>query len=390
MIGLTQRHELPGLTRALRDAPVVALDTEFHAERRYLPTILLLQVNVPGFGIHLLDPTDPEVIRPVAEALTTPAWIVHAGRQDLRILAPLLGRIPERVYDTQIAAGLLRARYPAGLGDLLETFLGLEVPRAATLSDWSRRPLSERQLAYARDDVDHLPALWQTLEERLKDRGRLDVALAACQSARDRAIAPPEMGELWRSLPASQSLDGAALAALQDLCSWREGRAIEANQPARSVLGDGLMVDLARRRPRSIGHILANRRFPRRVAQKLGDDLLAVLRGAEARPATSWPQVVGQQTDRARARDALAVLLDVAGAELGWARRLVVPDPSLDRIVLADDPQAEAREALKPWQLALAEAPLDDALNGSAVLRIQGARTAIQRFRAQPEKKITP
>lgn len=366
------------VANAIRQAPRVAVDTEFHAERRYHPHLYLLQVGLPDGTVFLLDPEIEGVIEGVVDALRETPWIVHAGRQDLRILAPILGGLPDSILDTQIAAGLLAPRFPASYASLVETWLGRSLDKASTLSDWSRRPLRPEQLQYAADDARLLPELWATLAAALGERGRLELAEAACADARAEAITPADPDDAWRDLAARQVVDGPGLAVLQELCAWREALALEEGTPARSVLSDGLVVDLARRRPTTVNRLLSNRRFPRRVAKRLGDELIERVQRAAARPEWGWPRVVRPQSDEERALHFLQLALETAGARDGWSRRLVAPDLLLEDILLHDLPRdVSPVERLAPWQRALAGDALEAAVSGSASVNLEKLRPTL-------------
>lgn len=372
-MSLATPETLRELAPRIRDAPWVALDTEFHAERRHHPRLLLVQVLVPDAGIYLIDPLDTRALPQVAEALRETPWVLHAGRQDLRLLCPVLGGVPEEVFDTQVAAGLCTPVYPAAYSDLVGQFLDETVSKSATMSDWSRRPLGTEQLRYAADDVRLLPRLREALQKRLTDLGRLDLVSHANREARDSAIDSPDPRELWRELGATAFLDDSGVRVARALAAWRYTVAVESDQPARSILSDGLLMDLARRQPATINRILSNRRFPRRLAQRLGDQLIELIRHAVATEDT--PTRIPANSRESRLRLYVQAVVNALGAQHHWSQRLVLPEPTLDELVLAHA-HGSRLPPLTAWREALV-GDLFRALVDGAPIRVDGPKIAI-------------
>ncbi len=358
--------ELADLAAAIEAAPLVAVDTEFHAERRYLPKLLLVQIHVPDAGIWIVDPLVEGSLDIIAEPLRATPWLLHAGRQDLRILHAALGAVPERVIDTQVAHGLCTPSFPAAYAELAHTWLGVRLSKDATLSDWSRRPLGTEQLRYAADDVRLLPALWERLRARLVELERADLAERAFASARRVALQPARSEDAWRSLSARDVLDDPSLAAAARLAAWRLERARERDEPVRGVLSDGLLVDLARRRPATVNRILSNRRFPKRLARRLGPELVAQLRAAAS---TAPPRRIARHTGEGRALQVVRAAIEELGVQACWSQALVLPDPLLEDHILAAR-HGEAPPPLDDWRDALAGDPLRALLRGEIAARL--------------------
>ena len=148
----------------LASCPIVGIDTEFHAERRYTPLLLLVQLQIPGGDTWIIDPKRPGPFKQFASRLLKKEWILHGGRYDLILLLDFLGGLPETIWDTQIAAGLLELHYPSAFGRLLKKHLDISLPKHATLSNWARRPLTDQQIEYAASDVIHLIELWKKID----------------------------------------------------------------------------------------------------------------------------------------------------------------------------------------------------------------------------------
>ena len=337
-------HTIGAFRSAVAAAPRVAIDTEFHAERRYHPQLYLIQVATPDGRTWIIDPLDAPILGAAMDGLSQPDWVVHGGAQDLRLLAPLCGRLPERVLDTQIAAAFAGHRYPVAFGELTERWLGLAVDKGETLSDWSRRPLSEEQLRYAAADVSTLLALWDAVFEAAADAGFGPVVLDACRDARDGAGEPtPD----WRRIPAAIVLDARGAAVLDALVRWRETAASETDLPAKAMVSDAALIDLARRRPTDRAGLLANRKTPKPVVRSHGDALLAAIHAALEQPDAALPPVLPHRSDAARRVAVLAAICEVAGDAEGWAHALVTPRSTIE--LFAARPPSSRDELAGRW-----------------------------------------
>jgi len=234
---------LGSLVDELMSCEAYALDTEFHRERTYFPQLALIQLAWQG-GIALVDPLAIDV-SPLARVLQGPGLaVVHAAEQDLEVLEQACGTVPNRLFDTQVAAGFLGQVSPS-LVNLVERLLGVRLLKGDQLTDWTRRPLSAGQLAYAAGDVTYLLELRQRIGERLEEKGRMDWAAEefAILLSRDRSPTEPE--EAWWRLPRSRQLRGAARGVAQCVAAWRERRARTMDLPVRFVLPDLAVLSIA-------------------------------------------------------------------------------------------------------------------------------------------------
>ena len=159
----------------LADAPAIAFDTEFVSEDTYRPELCLIQVAC-GDRLAVIDTMAVKDVTPFWRWLVAPGHetIVHAGREEMLFCIDAVGAAPTGLFDLQIAAGLVGFEYPAGYGALLFKLLGERLEKGETRTDWRRRPLSERQLIYALDDVRHLEAMRAALGKRLTALGRVE------------------------------------------------------------------------------------------------------------------------------------------------------------------------------------------------------------------------
>jgi ribonuclease D len=274
---------LGDLLEELRSEPEIALDTEFHRERTFWPQTALVQLGWTG-GIALIDTlaVDPAPLRDLMGSEHT--ITMHASSQDLEVLARICGRIPEVLFDTQLAAGFLGYGTPS-LTSLVQGELGLKLPKGDRLTDWLRRPLGTDARIYAAGDVAHLLPLAQGIREKLVARGRLQWALDECEMLRRRALQERDPREAWWRVKEARSLRGTAVGVAQEVAAWRERRAAEVDQPIRFVLPDLALVGIAQRPPADERALHRVRGLDdRHLRGGAAASLLAAVRAGEALP----------------------------------------------------------------------------------------------------------
>ena len=270
---------LTAFAAAAASATEIALDTEFMREKTYRAELCLVQV-ADARGPVCIDPlaVSLEPLAPLFGA-TGPVKVMHAARQDLEVLLPATGLV-RPVFDTQIAAAL--AGHPAQIGyaELARRLLAVELPKAHTRTDWSRRPLSAEQQEYALDDVRHLLPLRALLTDELRARGRLawlDEELAALANENALRVDPDDAWKKVKGLPA---LDPARQRLAQALAAWRERRAVDRNRPRGWILDDVVLREIVVRLPKSADALAALPEMHESVVRKCGDELLALVREA--------------------------------------------------------------------------------------------------------------
>lgn len=254
----------------------IALDTEFHREKTYYPKLALLQIGWSG-GVALIDPFLVDLSQ-LKEVFSSPVEVVlHAGTQDLDILARTVGGLPQSIFDTQIAAGFVGFSNPS-LAALTERILGLNLPKGDRLTDWTRRPLSDGQLRYAAADVAHLVELKNQIEKQLEEMDRLEWARDESRLllARDRSESPPERA--WWKIKEGRHLHGPSRKVAQQLAAWRELRAARLDIPPRYVLSDLAVAAIAQDLPQSSSALSALRGVDSRfLANGVDREILSVV-----------------------------------------------------------------------------------------------------------------
>jgi ribonuclease D len=291
---ISHPEELPACCAYLASCRQFGFDTEFVGEDSYHPRLCLVQVATAE-RLILIDPLTVGPLDAFWQVVIDPAnqVIVHAGREEVRLCHYWSGRAPGNLFDLQIAAGLVGFAYALGHGALVNQLLGIQLTKGETLTEWRDRPLTRQQIRYAYDDVRYLLPLWQKLSARLERLNRS--AWAREEFAHLTVLATPEDpgAEKWRKLRGLGSLDRRRLAVVRELSRWREEAAAAANRPARTIVRDDLLIEIARRNPSRERDLESIRGLPRRHLTAL---VQAVAR-ARALPHDQLPTVAEREQD---------------------------------------------------------------------------------------------
>jgi ribonuclease D len=243
---------LRDLARDLAGRSWIALDTEFLRERTYYAQLCLIQIGTGDLAVGI-DPLAGLDLGPLFDVLYQPAIVkvLHAARQDLEVFTDLRGTPPPNIFDTQIAAALLGHDDQIGYAPLVAAITGVTLAKGETRTDWSRRPLSDAQWQYALDDVRYLPPLHDTLREQLAARGRHDWPAEDFARLSDPALYRNDPAQAWQRVKGGAGLSPERQPVLRALAAWREQEAQTRNLPRGWVLKDDVMLDIARRLPRT-------------------------------------------------------------------------------------------------------------------------------------------
>jgi ribonuclease D len=321
---VTQPDELPACCEYLASCKQFGFDTEFVGEDSYHPRLCLVQVATAE-RLILIDPLSIGPLDAFWSVVVDPAHqvVVHAGREEVRLCYLWTGKTPGNLFDLQIAAGLTGLTYPMGHGMLVSQLLGVQLAKMETLTEWRDRPLTAQQIRYAFDDVRYLLPAWQRLEARLIELGRSDWAREEFARLAVQAT-PEEPGnsntEKWRKLRGLGSLDPKRLAIVRELSRWREAMAARTNRPARTIVRDDLLVEIARQNPSRERDLAMLRGLARRYVS----DLLQVVQQARAIPLEQCPALTEREQDLPQ----VALIGQVLAAVLGdhCAREQLAPN----------------------------------------------------------------
>lgn len=372
-------HELEAFCQQLKGSLWLALDTEFIRDRSYYPQLCLLQVS-DGELAACIDPLAIDDLAPLEQLIYDPVItkVFHAGRQDLEIFLLKWGRLPQPLFDTQLAATLLGLGEQVGYGNLVETRLGISLAKGQARTDWSRRPLEPAQIDYALDDVIHLGPLYLSLFEELQKLGRENWLNEDFRVLADPATyqIPEEM--LWQKIKGQQQLKGLQLAVLQQLAIWREQRAKDADRPRRWILKDEIMLEMARRQPKSTEQLERIRGVEQGLLKRQGQALLECIAKASQLPREQWPKAKKIPARLSPNQEALCDLL-MAGLRLLAREGKISPAAlasrrDLEQLVKGD----RDLDLLHGWKGALAGKRLLALLEGHEELLVEQGRLQLR------------
>jgi ribonuclease D len=368
--------ELEHLCARVREAGRVALDTEFHAERTYSPRLMVVQIAFDD-DAAIVDALALSDLRNLVLALTQTTVVGHALSADLKIFADRYDLVPPRVFDTQVGASFLGYGMQISLADLVRSLSGVRLAKSQTVSDWSARPFSERQIEYLVDDVVHLLPAYDVLRPRLEQKGRYEWVYEECAELGDIERYRRDERRAYLRITGAMRMSRRELGILNELVKLRDAVARERDLPVRYVLPDDVVAGLATIKPVKADDFGQLRRFDAGMKRQLGPAILEAVARGQALPEDELPQRPTRSA--APARDALVSLLGAAIAEIARASELppslLVPRAALERLareIPADRASFERVLALQPWRLALVADPLWRLLNGEATLTIEG------------------
>lgn len=352
---ISTTHELEKACRLLSSAPYVAVDTEFMREQTFWPVLCLIQVAAPGHEL-IVDPM-------AADLDLSPFWqlmgndqvvkVFHAARQDIEIVWSEAGLVPGPVFDTQVAAMVCGFGESISYVNLVKRITGKDLDKSSRFTDWSRRPLSEKQLTYALGDVTHLRDVYEHLSDQLASSGRAQWLAEEMSLLTDPGTYEIQPEDAWRRLKA-RVRNRKAMAVLMELAAWRERLAQAQDVPRGRILRDEALYDIANQMPGTTAQLGELRSlsdgFSRSARAKEIVD--AVKRGLDRDPRTV-PSVSNGQPLSAEATatvELLKVLLKAAAARHGVAPRLIADAADLERIAAEAEPDVAA---LSGWRREL-------------------------------------
>ncbi|MBB5689269.1 ribonuclease D [Roseomonas alkaliterrae] len=367
---ITETEALAALCERLRTETFVTVDTEFMRERTYWPELCLVQLASDA-EVALVDTLAPGLdLAPLGALLADPAVlkVFHAARQDVEIFLLKFGAVPAPLFDTQVAAMV------AGYGDqvsydgLCRSLAGTQIDKAHRFSDWSARPLSAAQMAYAAADVTHLRRIYRALDEKLRREGRLAWVAEEMAALTDPATYRLDPETAWERLR-PRTGNRRFLGVLRSVAAWREREAQRINIPRQRLVKDETLLEIAATMPETVADLSRARGISEGFAKgRSGAGLLAAVKAGKELPEAELPEA---PRDRAGPPVSpalvalLKVLLAAKSEEHHVAPKLLASSEDLDRLAAgeaADVPAlhgwrrevfGEAALALKAGRLAL-------------------------------------
>lgn len=376
MIIQTQ-DQLNTLCAALSACPYLTIDTEFLRDKTYFPKLCLLQMAGPGVDAAAIDPLLPGLDWEPVRALMANEKVLkvfHAARQDLEIFYHLYKVLPTPIYDTQVAAMVCGFGDQVAYNALVRELTGQELEKNAQFTDWSRRPLSPKQIRYALDDVVYLREVYEKLHARLVKQGReqwVFEEMNILNSPRTYQN-PPE--ESWKRIKV-RSDKSDVLMILKSLAAWREEQAVARDIPRSRILKDETIADIAMYKPRDEDSLLQIRSLPSDIARgKIGKQVLEIVNAALDSPRENWPKMPRKEAFPKNAQgtlEMLKMLLRINCAEEDVAAKLVADSEDLEAIAVEANPDVPAMHG---WRFEMFGKDALDLKAGKIALRLEKGR----------------
>jgi ribonuclease D len=348
---ITTTAELAEVCARMARHPFVTVDTEFLRETTYYPLLCVAQIASTDEAFVIDALADGIDLTPFFNLMKNPRVlkVFHAARQDIEIVWHMAKMIPQPIFDTQVAAMVLGYGDSISYDQLVQRITGDNIDKSNRFTDWSRRPLSESQIAYAISDVTHLRDVYLKLASDLERRGRLDWVAEEMNvlTSPETYRADPENS--WRRLK-TRIRKPKELGVLIEIAAWREREAQSRNVPRGRVLKDDALGDIATQAPVTLDRLASLRSLPNGFERsRWGNDVIeAVKRGLSRDPKSLPPIERGRASPNGGATvELLKVLLRMASERNGVAAKVIATTDDLESIAADDEADVPA---LKGWR----------------------------------------
>ncbi|RFB04010.1 ribonuclease D [Parvularcula marina] len=378
---ITKTAALSEFCARLRQHEFITVDTEFMREKTYYSMLCLIQVASKDEAA-IIDPLSDELdLAPLLEIMADRSIlkVFHAARQDLEIFYELMKEVPGPLFDTQIAAMACGHGDQVGYESLIREVTGEQVDKGSRFTDWSKRPLSDKQLTYALGDVTHLVDAYEALVKELKDAGRMAWIEEEMKVLDEPTLYFTAPETAWQRLK-TRNLRPRELDTLKHVAAWREREAISRNQPRSRILKDDGLFEVARAAPDTPQALGQLRAIPSGFERsRAAASLLEAIKAAKALPEEERSQRE-KRTHRQPAPvdvlDLLRVLLKRQSEQNGIAPKMLASAADLEAIALEDNADVPAmkgwrREVFGNIALRLKHGELALALKGKKVILIE-------------------
>ncbi len=344
---ITDAAALADICAEFSEASYITVDTEFMRERTYWSKLCLVQMARPGSdedSAVLIDPlADGMDLSPLLALMTDPGVVkvFHAARQDIEIFHNIGGIIPAPLFDTQVAAMVCGYGDQVGYETLVRRVAKAEIDKSSRFTDWSRRPLNDKQLRYALADVTFLRQIYEVLSARIDESGRAHWVSEELAILTDPATYEADPAQAWRRVKV-RSNNQRMLGVVRALAHWREELAQQRDVPRSRIMKDDALIEIATARPKTADD-LGRLRLVQREARKaeMAEQILEVVEQAMARPLEDHPAVPEPPRRREGSgaiADLLKVFLKARADEIGVAPKLIGSAADIEALAGEDSP----------------------------------------------------
>lgn len=379
MTPITTTADLAAFVDRLQGTEFVTVDTEFMREKTYWPQLCLIQVAGPDEAAIIDPQADGIDLAPLFALMrdTSVLKVFHAARQDVEIFVHLTGEVPAPLFDTQVAAMVCGFGDSVGYETLVSRLTNGRIDKSSRFTDWSHRPLTERQLVYALSDVTHLRPVYEKLRNKLRKTGRehwLAEEMAILTDPATYRLAPEDA---WKRIKV-RAEKPRFLAVLREVCAWREREAQKKDIPRSRVVRDESLIEIAAHAPTSVEELARTRGLGDSLARgRYGTEILAAVQAALAIPEKDLPRPEARQDQPggiAPTVELLRVLLRMVSEEEEVAARLIATSADLELLAASDTADIPAMHG---WRREVFGEPALKLKNGKLALAMERKRVKL-------------
>ena len=383
-IVIQDTEALSAFCARLSNASFITVDTEFLRESTFWAQLCLIQIAGPEEAA-IIDPLSQGMdVSPFFELMVNErvTKVFHAARQDIEIFVKQAEAVPHPLFDTQVAAMVCGYGDQVSYDQLVYRITGKQIDKTLRFTDWSRRPLSGKQIAYAIADVTYLREVYQSLSAQLAKQGRVNWVAEEMAVLSDVQTYRTDPEHAWLRLK-MRVKKPRQLAVLQALAAWREREAQERNVPRGRVLKDEAIYEIALQQPRNAEALAKLRTIPRGFERSnVARGILTAVEQALALPESELPRVPRPRPapeHASAAAELLKVLLKRVAEEHGVAARIIANTDELEQIAASDHADVPAlrgwrRQLFGEQALALKRGDLALSMSPAGVVTIESDR----------------
>ncbi len=377
---ITDTKSLSAFCESLASDSFITVDTEFLRETTYYPKLCLIQIAGEK-AAALIDPLAKGIdLKPFYELMTDEnvLKVFHAARQDIEIFVNEADLVPSPVFDTQIAAMVCGFGDQVGYEAIVRKLAKAQIDKSAQFTDWSRRPLTHRQMAYALSDVTHLRTVYEKLRAEIDKEGRGDWLAGDLEELADPNTYRVDPEQSWRRIKA-RIQSKKQQATLMAVAAWREREAQSKNVPRGRILKDEAVAEIAVQVPQSKEALHQLRLLPRGSADSvIGKGILAAVVEGLARDPASIPAAKGRGEEMTSSQEAAAEVLKLAlkiiSERENVAPKLIANSSDIDAIAVSDEADVPAMHG---WRRAIFGELALQLKHGKAMIGMESGRARI-------------
>lgn len=362
-------HDLKSLCNRFEKEKFITVDTEFIRERTYYAELCLIQVASPSEA-WCIDPLAPDInLSPLVDLMKNQnvLKVFHAARQDIEIFYEWMKVVPTPLFDTQIGAMVCGFGDSASYQLLVSSFVKVNLDKTTRFTDWSHRPLAEKQIQYALSDVTYLVHVYEKIKDILHKKNRETWVSEEMVFLTDPRFYQVHLEEKWKKIK-SHSTNPRFLAILREVCAWRENKAMQQNKPRKHILKDEALIEIAAMAPLALEQLQNLRSMNAGTAKHFGTEIIKAIQKGQACPDDKCPHAENKKLEQGNKNivEILKLILSTVCEQEKVAPKIVANNTDLEMMALSDNATVPA---MMGWRYDLFGKKAVDFKQGRLVVR---------------------